>query len=128
MARILLMAAVAALIPASVDARSDHDRRLETMLIGRQAGEAVDCISLSRVTSSEIVDGQAIVYRSGGTLYVNRPRSGADSLRDDDILVMKVFGSQLCSVDTVRLVDRAGRSPRGFVQLGRFVPYRAVKG
>jgi hypothetical protein len=41
--------------------------------------------------------------------------------------VTKTFGSQLCSIDTVNLIDRASRFPHGFVSLGQFVPYTKVK-
>ena len=74
------------------------------------------------------IDGTAIVYRVGSTLWVNRPKGGAESLDDDDILVTKTIGSQLCSIDTVQLRDRTSHMYAGFVSLGEFVPYRRVKG
>ncbi|RYG90205.1 MAG: hypothetical protein EON59_00310 [Alphaproteobacteria bacterium] len=55
-------------------------------------------------------DGTAIVYEgSGGRLYVNRQTSGVSSLGEDDILVTKTHSSQLCSIDTVRLLERGAR-------------------
>jgi len=96
---------------------------LAKAIAGRVAGTPINCISLASTNSSQIIEGKAIIYRSGGKLYVNEPRSGADSLDDDDILVTRVFGSQLCSIDTVNLVDRTSRIQRGFVILGKFVPY-----
>jgi hypothetical protein len=48
-------------------------------------------------------------------------------LGSDDILVTHPVGSQLCSIDTVRLVDRVSHFPNGFVTLGEFVPYRKAK-
>ena len=77
--------------------------------------------------SSQVIDGTAIVYQLGNTLYVNRPRGGADQLDDNSILVTNTFGSQLCSIDTVRLIDRNSYFPRGFVSLGEFVPYTKPK-
>jgi hypothetical protein len=96
---------------------------LAKALVGRSAGKPVDCISLRAANSSQIIDGTAIVYRVGSVLYVNRPRSGASSLVDDDILVTRTTGSQLCRLDTVRLMDRSSRIQSGFVSLGQFVPY-----
>ena len=75
------------------------------------------------VQDSQVIDGTAIVYRVGGRLYVNRPEIGADSLDNDDILVTRTTTDQLCRIDTVRLIDRTSRIPRGFVGLGDFVPY-----
>ena len=107
--------------------RQTPDQQLEKALAGRVAGRPTTCINLSNVNSTTIIDGKAILYRVGGRLYVNVPRSGASVLRDDDILVTQTIGSQLCSIDTVRLVDRASRFPRGFVALGDFVPYSLPK-
>lgn len=89
----------------------------------RVAGTPVDCIDPQRVRSTQIVDGTAIVYDTGRTLYVNRPAAGAVSLRRYDVPVTRVDGGQLCRVDTVRLFDAVTRMQRGFVVLGRFVPY-----
>jgi len=96
---------------------------LADALKGRVAGKPVDCIDLPRTGGSQIIDGTAIVYNVGSTLYVNRP-NGADSLRSDDVLVTKTFGSQLCRMDSVRLFDSASRMQRGFVSLNEFVPYK----
>ncbi|HEV2567457.1 hypothetical protein [Sphingomonas sp.] len=103
------------------------EERLARLLEGRVAGKPVNCINNINFTSAEIIDGTAIVYRVGSKLYVNRPRSGADSLDQDDIMVSRPFGSQLCSVDVVDLIDRGARFQTGFVMLGEFVPYTRVK-
>jgi hypothetical protein len=127
MLRKYLIAAMAFAMPATAIARDAPDVQLQKALAGRVAGKPTNCISLSGSNSSQIIEGTAIIYRVGGTLYVNEPRSGADTLRGDDILVTRSFGSQLCSIDTVRLIDRGSRLPRGFVSLGQFVPYSRPK-
>ena len=78
---------------------------------------------MSSVGSSTVIDKTAIVYDSGRTVYVQRPKVGADSLDDDDVLVTELHSSQLCSIDTVQLHDRNGHFWRGFVGLDKFVPY-----
>ncbi|ODP36675.1 hypothetical protein [Sphingomonas turrisvirgatae] len=103
------------------------EAELAKMLEGRVAGKPVRCLSSSNIQNSTVIDKTAIVYRSGSKLYVNRPRTGATSLDDDDILVTKLYGSQLCNVDKVDLVDRGTRSWSGFVVLDDFVPYERVK-
>lgn len=115
----------AALVAAPAFAQTNEAPRVELakMLEGRVAGEPVNCISTFGTTSSQIIEGTAIVYRSGGRLWVNEPRAGASSLEEDDVLVTRTFGSQLCNTDPVHLVDRAGGFQRGFVMLGKFVPY-----
>ncbi|MDB5696129.1 MAG: hypothetical protein JWN21_1672 [Sphingomonas bacterium] len=119
-----LLAAVALAAPAAAAPRQSPDARLATLLAGREAGKPTGCISPRWTSSSQIIDGTAIVYRDGRTLWVNRPRSGAEALRDDDILVTRQFGSQLCRIDSVELVSRGSTFQRGFVILGDFVPYR----
>ncbi|WP_249341667.1 hypothetical protein [Sphingomonas sp. 3P27F8] len=112
---------------ASAVARPDDNGRGEAKLAkiidGRIAGKPVDCVDLQRIDSTEIIDGTAIVYRDGNRLYVNRPRSGRESLDSDDILSTKAWSTQLCNIDIVRLIDRTSYFPRGSVGLGEFVPY-----
>jgi hypothetical protein len=127
MFKTMLLAAVALATPAVAAHRDTPDVQLQKALAGRVAGKPVNCISLSGTDGSQIIDGKAIIYRVGGKLYVNEPRSGAETLRDDDILVTRTFGSQLCSIDPVQLIDRASRFPHGFVSLGQFTPYSRVK-
>lgn len=114
---------------AAADAkpRLTPEQALAKSLEGRVAGEPVDCIYTPRVMSTRIYDKTAIVYDAGSTVWVNRPDSGASSLDDNDILVTRTFGSQLCSVDIVHLVDRGVGFWSGSVGLGKFVPYKKVK-
>lgn len=125
-----LVAAAAIAVAPAATAREKlaPEDRLAKMLEGRVAGEPQDCIPLSTARSSQIIDKTAIVYRVGSTLWVNRPKGGAQSLDDDDILVTRTIGSQLCSIDTIELRDRTSHFYTGFVSLGEFVPYRRPKG
>jgi hypothetical protein len=107
--------------------RLDPEAKLARALEGRVAGDPVDCVDLRRVRSSRIIDRTAIVYDAGGTIYVNRPRSGSESLDQYDIMVSKLYSSRLCSIDTVQMVDPTSRINTGFVLLGDFVPYRKVR-
>ncbi len=124
-ATIIAAAAIAA-GPAAAKEKLSPEAQLEKMLEGRVAGEPQNCINLSSARSTTIIDGTAIVYRVGSTLWVNRPTGGASSLDDDDILVLKTSTSQLCSIDTIELRDQTSRMYSGFVSLGKFVPYRKV--
>lgn len=126
----LFIAAALAAVPAASSAREKlaPEDQLAKLLEGRVAGEPQDCVPLTSLGSSQVIDKTAIVYRSGSTLWVNRPDGGASSLDDDDVLVLKTSGSQLCSIDTIELHDRSTHMYSGFVSLGKFVPYRRVKG
>ena len=129
--KLLALAAAAVAISAPAYAGQSvaekGEAKLAKMLEGRVAGEPQKCIPLSTTRSSQIIDKTAIVYKVGSTLWVNRPDGGAESLDDDDILVLRTTGSQLCSIDTLELHDRTSRMYSGFVSLGEFVPYRRAK-
>jgi hypothetical protein len=121
---------VAALgLASAADARPrlTGEEELAKALAGREAGKPVDCIYLPTVTSSRIIDKTAIIYEAGRTIYVNRPRNGADQLNDSDIMVLNLHSSQLCSIDIVHLHDQTSHFMTGFVNLGEFVPYTKPK-
>ena len=126
-AAVLAAATVLSLsVAAYARPRIAPEAKLAKMLDGRVAGEPRDCIFLPSIRGSRIIDRTAIVYDAGRTLWVNRPRSGAESLDDDDILVTNLHGSSLCSIDIVQLQDRYSNFYSGFVGLGEFVPYKKV--
>ena len=127
LASILALGLIMATAPASAQYRGG-EAELERALAGRVAGEPVRCIMLRPSTQSTIIDDTAILFRVGNTIYVNRPRAGAESLDRSDTLVHRQFGgtSQLCSIDTMRTVDLHTGFMTGIVFLGEFVPYRRV--
>jgi hypothetical protein len=122
-----LLALAALATPALAKDKLTPDAELAKLLQGRVAGEPVNCINPRNASSTRIVDGKALVYQVGRTLYVNEPRSGAERLSDDDILVTVQYGSQLCSIDTIRLIDRYTGFPHNFLILDKFVPYTKPK-
>jgi hypothetical protein len=105
--------------------RETGEERLAKRLEGRIPGRPVNCLSQSQRDSVEVIDKTALIYGSGNTIYVNRPRH-PESLDSDDILVTRLTGSQLCKLDLVRLQDRNSNMAFGFVTLEEFVPYRRV--
>lgn len=124
----LALAASAALLvgPAlNAKPRLTPEQRLEKLLEGREAGKPRSCISNMDSRDMQVIDGTALVYRSGSTLYVNRPRN-AEDLDSDDIMVIRTHGGQFCRLDMVNMVDRTGHFTTGFVSLGDFVPYKRV--
>jgi hypothetical protein len=121
-------ALLAAALPGVASARATGgEAELARLLEGRVAGQPVSCLPLNRITSSHIVDDVGIVYRVGARLYVNRPRTDPVGLDDDDILLVRTIGSQLCRADMVDLIDRNSRMWNGFVALGDFVPYTRAR-
>jgi hypothetical protein len=121
---LMIGASAAIALPAAAGPRANPDEQLERAIAGRVAGEPVDCIDLHSVRNSRVIDHTAILYEIGSTLYVNRPRSGAESLNQWDTQVVHPLGTRLCSIDTVRVVDPVTHFQTGAVFLGDFVPYR----
>src|SRR3546814_15797502 len=119
----ILSAAMLAAAPAAVASdKPTGEEKLAKMLDGRVAGEPRDCITLSSVTSSQVVDKTAIVYRIGSTLWVHRPENGAESLDDNDhIPVHKLLSPRLCSIDTVQSPARAYHLYTSFLPPGKFL-------
>ncbi|MFM5955515.1 MAG: hypothetical protein ACKOPE_14605, partial [Novosphingobium sp.] len=112
---------------ASLDARPrlTPQQQLDKVLAGREAGRPVHCISTFNAREMQVIDGTAIVYGWGNTVWVNVPRNVRD-LDDDDIMVTHTTGSQLCDLDMIHTVDRTAHFTTGFVSLGEFVPYRKI--
>ena len=125
MTSLVLAAAATLAVPMAAEARQTPQEKLDKLLAGRVAGKPVDCIDTLINRDSTVIDKTAIVYGSGRTIYVNRPKY-PESLNDDDVLVTRLTSSRLCSVDTVSLHDRTGGWYRGFVGLSEFVPYTKV--
>jgi hypothetical protein len=124
---LILIALCAAMAgPAVARERLTGEQELAKILQDRVAGKPVDCISLMNTNSTRIIDGTAIVYDTGRVIYVNKP-AYPQSLDDDDVLVTKTWGSQLCRLDLVELHSRSGMWWRGSVGLEQFVPYTKVK-
>jgi hypothetical protein len=104
------------------------EAELAKAIDGRVAGEPVSCINLREIGSTRIIEGTAILYTMrNGTVYVNRPTSGASALRRTDILVSDTHSGQLCSIDIVRLQDSTMQTLTGSVGLAKFIPYPRTK-
>lgn len=122
----LLGVALIGIVPAQAR-ENNPEAELARALEGRVAGEPVDCVNLRQVRSTRVIPNTAILYDAGGTIYVNRPESGADELNRWDTMVTRLHSSQLCNIDTVRMVDTSTHTMTGIVFLGDFVPYRRVR-
>jgi hypothetical protein len=129
MALFLVTAAILAVGPA--DARQSMKERGEADLAkelkGYVPGKQVRCISLSDISGQHVIDGTAIVYRGfGGRIYVNRPR-GAEFLREDNILISRPTGSEICRLDLIRQRDRFTHMQGAAVGLNDFTVYTKVR-
>jgi hypothetical protein len=123
-AAVLLLLAGASALAADKPTRAEKsEARLAELLKGRTAGTPVTCIPSFQADELEVLDGVAMVYGKGETLYVARPKD-PKSLRWDDVIVINRVGGQLCNTDIVRTVDRMSGFTTGVVFLDKFVPYK----
>ena len=108
--------------PSTAGERLSGDAKLAKLLEGRVAGEPRSCINTRVNQNSEVIDGTAVVYGRGRTIWVNVPDNAQD-LDDNDALLIRQFGPQLCRQDIVTTFNPFGGFYTGNVFLGDFVPY-----
>lgn len=111
--------------PASAERKSGEERLAE-MIEGRVAGEPQSCVNTFDSRPLTVLDGTAIVYESGGTVYVNRTRN-PETLDEDDLLVIHRVSNRLCRSDIVTTRSRPGLFYSGNIMLTDFVPYKRVE-
>lgn len=93
-------------------------------LAGRVAGQPVDCIGLSQNASPVILDQRTILYREGAQrLWRTGPVGSCPSLRPDHILIVEIFGAQICRNDRFRTLSPNTSIPSGYCRFTRFTPY-----
>jgi hypothetical protein len=99
---------------------------LEKELNGKVAGKPVNCISASISPNSIRISDDMLLYRvSGRLVYQNLLRGRCPGLvRNDDVIVTRIFGSQYCRGDIIKLVDRFSGIAGPSCILGDFIPYR----
>ena len=102
------------------------EEKLAKLLDVRVAGEPQSCIRTLGSRNLSQIDGTALTYRDGDTVWVNYTRN-PDSIDDRDIMVIDRFsGSSLCRTDQVKLVDRVNAFLSGILLLDEFVPYKKI--
>jgi hypothetical protein len=114
----LLATAASAVRPA------DDPARLDKLLAGRTAGKPVDCLPPGGSSDSQTI-GSTIVYRMGGTYYVNRFLDGCPSLRNDRVLISTHPTGRICRGDIAQVaLQQPPGMTVGSCAFGDFTPYR----
>lgn len=103
-------------------------KMLAKELDGKVAGTAANCISRNSSSNFIRISDDMLIYRDGRVTYQNKLRYSCPGLaRDDDILVIRTWGSQYCEGDLIQLVDRSSGIPGPTCSLGEFIPYRKAQ-
>jgi hypothetical protein len=90
---------------------------------------AIDCISLTRVTGTEVLDEQTILFHMRGqqdySNYLPRECPGLDAQAR---FTYRTTNNRLCSNDTITLLEHGSQlSPGATCRLGKFVPASAER-
>jgi hypothetical protein len=104
---------------------------LDKQLGGKVAGEPVNCLnSNSRSYQTIRVSDDILLYRASGKLvYRNTLKGSCPGLaRDNDVMVIKSYGTGTCQGDFFHLVDRSSGMRGPTCVFGEFVPYRKPTG
>jgi hypothetical protein len=81
---------------------------------------AENCVSLSAIRSTKIVDDQTIIfYMRGGDIYINRLPRRCTGLKRGDGYSYETSLTQLCNTDIIRVLQRFGGAiPRPTLSCG----------
>lgn len=103
----------------------ETQQELAKALAGRTAGKPQNCIPSYRSTQLEIIDDQTLLYRDGKTIYLQKPLSACNGLKNGSFtLVTKQYGiNQYCRGDINEMVDLRTGMRGGACVFGDFVPY-----
>ncbi len=128
--RTFLLSAFSALALASAaDAKPRElgEAQLAKLLNGRVAGQPTDCIRTYPSGGMKTIDGTALVFGRGDTIYVNRTQD-PQSINDSHALLIRKHGpgTSLCRTDIVTTFDPVAQFYTGNVFLTEFVPYRRI--
>ncbi|MGZ3271852.1 MAG: hypothetical protein ACXU71_12870, partial [Croceibacterium sp.] len=77
----------------------------------------------SRTNAMQVIDGVAVVYDAGKTIYVARPTDPRMLGRNDALVIDRFSPSRLCVQEAMKTVDRYDGTHTGVVFLQDFVPY-----
>src|SRR4029453_18694729 len=98
---------------------------LGDVMPGRVAGKPERCIPNDSSVQMEVVDDWTILFRDGGTLYVQNPPGGCTGIGNRSrTLVTRQFGSQICEGDVNHLIDLRTGMGASTCLFGPFIPYR----
>jgi hypothetical protein len=126
--RVALAAAVLGALAGGAAPAAPRQDPLASELAGRIPGKPVDCVENSRLMGPQIIDQRTILYReNGGRTWRNDLPETCHSLGPSSILIVELYGSQLCRNDQFRTREPQSIIPGGYCRFGAFTPYDKPK-
>ncbi len=93
------------------------------------AGKPVSCLSLTQIRNTEVRSDDVIdFFTSGGKVYRNTLPNKCPGLGFERRYAHKTSLSQICSVDTITVLEEPGLSHGATCGLGEFQPVTLAKG
>lgn len=84
-------------------------------------GDSETCIHVTRIRRTEVIDGQTILFHLGrDRVYMNRLPRSCPGLARERAFSYTIRGSQLCSMDTIRVLEKPIMRTGAACGLGRF--------
>lgn len=116
--------------PVEYTRSPEAQQELDRALAGRVPGKPVSCIPNYRATDMQIIDDWTLLFKDGGTVYLQNPRGGCSGIESHrNILVTTLRGTtQLCSGDINHLFDPVSGIGGGACVFSEFIPYTRPAG
>jgi hypothetical protein len=115
---------------AAISGGGLSERRAKALAAYTPAGEAKDCIPIANIRSSNVIDDRTIDFKTAGSkVYRNTLPQSCPSLGFEQRFSYRTSQSQLCSVDTIRVLQSFGGNLQegAGCGLGKFQPMEKVK-
>ncbi|WP_448663015.1 hypothetical protein ACG3SL_20665 [Sphingomonas sp. CJ20] len=122
--------AVAALAPAALllAAPGIAGQRADKVPAATPAGKAVSCLRLTNIRQSIVRDDKTIDFITrDGKVYRNTLNGSCPSLGFEKRFLHKTSSSDLCSIDTITVLQDPGLSQGATCGLGEFQPVTLAK-
>jgi hypothetical protein len=128
-ASVIALLATGASAPSEITHSPKAQKELAKALAGRTPGRAVPCMYNFPAAKMQVVDEWTILFRNGGTVYVQNPRGGCRGIGAPGYtLVTRQIGiNQLCSGDIADLRQLSTHTSGGSCIFGPFTPYTKPK-
>ncbi len=86
-----------------------------------KTGDSETCIHVTRIRRTEVIDGQTILFHLGrDRVYMNRLPRSCPGLARERAFSYTIRGSQLCSMDIIRVLEKPIMRTGAACGLGRF--------
>jgi hypothetical protein len=121
--------AIGGIATAAVSGGSVSERREKALAAYKPVGEAKNCISIASIRSTKVIDSNTIDFKTaGGKVYRNTLPHSCPGLGFEQRFSYRTSTSQLCSVDTIRVLQSYGGrlEAAGGCGLGKFQPMEKV--